>query len=339
MRIALMGAGSLGTILGAYITKAGFDITLVDAYADHVKVLNETGAHVVGTVDFTVPVKACLPEDMEGIYDLVLYMTKQTFNHIALPQVAAHLGPDSVVVTTQNGLPEMALIEAFGEDRVMGCPVGWGATFKGPGVSELTSVPNEMSFELGRINGTVDDKIKEVQKVLSSMCPTHIIENLMGSRWTKVLINATFSGMSVVMGCNYGEVVDDATGLVCAQHIVNECVRVAKAAGIAMEAIHGIQFDKMFAFDNEEQRLATNPFYPKIIAPQRLLTASMLQDIVRGLKTEVDAIDGIVCDMGKKYGVKTPVTQQVVDVIKKLETKELTPAKENAKLIQIPTVY
>lgn len=338
MRIALMGAGSLGTILGAYITKAGYDITLVDAYAEHVKALNETGAHVVGTVDFTVPVKACLPEEMGGIYDVVLYMTKQTFNDTALPQVAAHVGPDSIIVTTQNGLPEMALIDQFGEDRVMGCPVGWGATFKGPGVSELTSVPDQMSFELGRINGVVDDKVLLVQKILESMCPTTILENLMGARWTKVLINATFSGMSAVMGCCFGEVVDDPAGLICAEHIANECIQIAKAAGIRMEPIHGHNFDQLLAFSTLEQRQKLEPIYKAIIKPQYLLRASMLQDIEHGRRCEVDAINGVVCDMGKRYGVDTPVTGQVVDIIKKLERGDLALSKDNAALIRIPAV-
>ena len=80
MRLAIMGAGSLGTILGAYIAKAGYEIDLIDAYEEHVRALNENGAHVVGAVDFVQKERlhALLPEDMEGAYDLIIYMAKQT---------------------------------------------------------------------------------------------------------------------------------------------------------------------------------------------------------------------------------------------------------------------
>ena len=74
MRTAVMGAGSLGTILGTYLMKAGYDVELIDPYKEHVQALNDQGAHIVGTVDFIQPVKAIVPEEMTGIYDLVIYM-------------------------------------------------------------------------------------------------------------------------------------------------------------------------------------------------------------------------------------------------------------------------
>ena len=77
MRIAIMGAGSLGTILGAYVSKAGYDVVLIDPYQEHVDALNKDGAHVIGTVDFVQPVKAITPDQMDGVYDVVIYMAKQ----------------------------------------------------------------------------------------------------------------------------------------------------------------------------------------------------------------------------------------------------------------------
>lgn len=338
MRIAIVGAGSLGTILGAYIGKTGYDITLVDAYEAHVVALNEHGATVVGTTEFTVPVKACLPENMEGIYDYIIYMVKQTFNASAIPQIVAHISSDSMIITAQNGLPELELIEAFGENRVLGCPVGWGATFKGPGISELTSNPERMTFELGRLNGVVDEPLLKAQKILESMCPTHIIGNIMGSRWSKLLINATFSGLSTVMGCTYGEIIADEAGLACAQFIANECIQIAAAAKIEMEPIQGFHLDQLMGFRTESERLATAPVYPKIIAFHLLLRASMLQDIERGLKCEIDAINGIVSQMGIKHSVSTPVTDQVVEIIRELESGIGKPEIKNIKRIILPTL-
>lgn len=338
MRIALIGAGSLGTILGAYITKAGYDITLVDTYADHVKALNEKGAHVVGTTDLVVPVKACLPEDMDGIYDLILYMTKQTYNDTAFAQMKPHVGPNTIIVTTQNGLPEVAVADVFGEENVMGCPVGWGATFKGPGVSELTSDPEHCTFDLGRMDGKVDDKVMMVKEVLETMCHTEVLENLMGVRWTKVLINSAFSGMSTVMNCTFGEVAENPKGMLCLQHIANESIQVAKAAGIRMEPMQGFKVDELLSFTNKKEMERTAVAINKLVTPHHLLRASMLQDLEHGRKCEIDAIDGVVCDMGARYGVATPVTQQVVDIIKKIENGELKLDYNNIDLFTFPEV-
>ena len=78
MKVAILGCGAMGTVLGAYMTKNGCDVEMIDSYQAHVDALNEKGAHIVGTVDFTVPVKAVTPEQMEGIYDIVFLFTKQT---------------------------------------------------------------------------------------------------------------------------------------------------------------------------------------------------------------------------------------------------------------------
>ena len=106
MRVAILGCGAMGTVLGAYMTKNGCDVEMIDSYAEHVRGLNEKGAHIVGTVDLTVPVKAIVPEQMEGIYDIVFLFTKQTANDVVLPHLLPHLGPESTVCTLQNGVPE-----------------------------------------------------------------------------------------------------------------------------------------------------------------------------------------------------------------------------------------
>ena len=323
MRMAIMGAGSMGTILGAYISKAGHKIDLIDAYKDHVDALNKKGAHIVGTTDFTVPVKALTPAEMEGIYDLVFFMVKQTYNEEAFKQLKPHVNEKSIIVTLQNGLPEKAVVKEFGENRVMGCPVGWGATFKEPGVSELTSATDKLTFDLGRVDGKITPEVGEVKKILEAMCPTVVLENLMGVRWTKVLVNSTFSGMSAAMSCTFGDVLDNEKALMCVKYIANECIKVAAAAKIQMEPLQGFALDKLVYFSTIEQRDANTPVYQKMFGPHRLLRASMLQDLEKGRKCEIFAINGVVCEMGDEHGVDTPLNDQVVDVVSKVEQGKL----------------
>ena len=99
MKVAILGSGAMGTVLGAYLTKNGCQVELIDNYQAHVDKMNSCGAHIVGTVDFTVPVKAILTEQMEGIYDVVFLFTKQLANDQVLPALLPHLDENSTVCT------------------------------------------------------------------------------------------------------------------------------------------------------------------------------------------------------------------------------------------------
>lgn len=336
MRIAIMGVGSLGTILGAYMSGAGVPVDLIDANAEHVKALNEKGATVVGTVSMNVPVRAMTPDQMEGIYDLVIYMVKQTYNDVALKQLLPHLGENSAVLTLQNGVPEPAVAEVVGKERTMGGTVGWGATYLRPGVSELTSNPANMSMDLGELSGGITDRLKSAQALLNHMCPTLILDNLMGIRWTKLLVNATFSGMSAALGCEFGDILDSEKAMLCIQHIANECIRVGKAASIQMEPLQGFDLGGLLAFETAAEMAPKHAVYEKVWGPHRKLKASMLQDLEKGRRTEIDAINGVVCDFGDRHGVDTPLNDQVVKIVKGLEDGQYMLSFENLELFEVP---
>lgn len=120
MRAAIYGAGSLGTILGAFITRKGGDIDLINRNKAHVAALREKGATVTGTLDFTQPVKAYTPDGMSGTYDIIFLMTKQQQNAEVVTFLKDFLAEDGVIVTLQNGIPELQIADIVGKDRVLG---------------------------------------------------------------------------------------------------------------------------------------------------------------------------------------------------------------------------
>lgn len=339
MRVAIMGVGSLGTILGAYISKGGVNIDLIDANKEHVDALNQNGATIVGTVDLNVPVHAILPEQMEGIYDVVFLMVKQTYNKVALAQLLPYLGENSVVCALQNGVPEPSVAEVIGEERTIGGTVSWGATWIKPGVSELTSDPKKLSFEIGELDGKITDRLHTVKEILENMCETILMENLMGVRWTKLLINATFSGMSTVLGCTFGDVLYEDKALLVAKYIAKENIDVAKAAGIKMEPMQGLDLGKLYDFETIEERDANTVYYNQFFEPHKRLRASMLQDLEKGRKCEIDAINGVICDFGRKHGVETPVNDQVVRIVHGIEDGLYKSEYKNLGLIEIPEYF
>ena len=109
-RYCIYGAGSLGTVLGAYITKNGGKIDLINRNKAHVSALQEKGARIIGTVDMTVPVTAYTPDEMTGKYDVILLMTKQLHNKEVVTMLKDFLTETGVIVTLQNGIPEPGII-------------------------------------------------------------------------------------------------------------------------------------------------------------------------------------------------------------------------------------
>lgn len=331
-RNAIYGAGSLGTVLGAFITKNGGQVDLINRNKAHVDLLNEKGAHIIGTVDMTVPVKAITPDQMEGKYDIIILLTKQLHNKEVVSMLKDFLSDDGVIVTLQNGIPEPGIAEIIGENHTMGCAVEWGAALIEPGVCELTSDKDSLSFHMGKMNGITDEQFKNVKELLELMCPVHEEHNLMGARWSKLLINATFSGLGTVVGGVFGDVTEDKEGQKVAIRCMKECIDVGHAAGVEFAPVQGKNIVGLFYYKGALKRAFGCFLLPIAMKKHRDIEPSMLQDLKKGKPCEVDAINGIVCDFGKKHGVKTPINNRIVEIIKKIQNGELKAEKSNIRL-------
>lgn len=333
MRIAIYGAGSMGTVLGAYISRKGEYIELINHNQAHVLALQLHGAHVTGTVDFVQPVIACLPEEMSGCYDVIILLTKQLDNPAVVRFLKPFLSDDGVLVTMQNGIPEAEIAEILGPDKVLGCIVAWGATLKGPGVSELTSSPDSLTFMLGAPNPQAVIHLNKVKSVLELMGPVTLEGNFIGARWSKLLINSSFSGMSTVLGCTFGQTVAKWKSRKIVLELIQESINVCKTAGITIEPVQGKNAVKLLGYNGPVKKFLSMLILPIAIRKHAHIKASMLQDIERGKKkTEANAINGAVVAFGKKVGCPTPMNEKVAEIIHRIEKGELTPSFQNLSL-------
>ena len=332
MKLAIYGAGSLGTILGAYISRAGVPVDLINRNKAHVEALQSKGAQVVGTVQFTQQVMAYTPAEMSGRYDIIFLMTKQQNNAETVKMLKDYLADDGVLVTFQNGLPEMHIARVLGEERVLGCTVAWGATMQGPGVCELTSSPDALSFSLGAVSQRRSGHFAKVKELLEHMGTVDVEENFIGTRWSKLLINAAFSGMSAVLGCTFGEAAGPKESRRVVQKLIKECIDVCRVGGIRIEPVQGKDIVKLLDYSNPLKRAFSFMIIPIAIRKHAKLKASMLQDIEKGKLTEVDAINGAVSDYGRMVGCPTPMNDKVVEIIHRIEKGELKPGFANLTL-------
>lgn len=323
MRAAIIGIGSLGTIVGALITKSGKPIDLIDSFKENIEALNRSGATITGAIDLNVPVSAYTPDQMTGEYDLVFLLTKQTTNRIVLPQLLPHLHRDSVVCTLQNGIPEDSVAAIVGRERVIGGAVGFGATWLRPGVSSLTSsyaAVQKFAFEIGEVDGVVRPRLDVAKAYLDCVGRTEIRSNLPGIRFAKVLMNATFSGMSAALGCTFGDVLGNAKAMTCLAFVANECIAVARARGVRLVEMQGEDLER-FELRSPADIPSKMPLYRKIWGQHVKLKASMLQDLEKGRDCEIDYINGVICSYGRERGVATPFNDKIVELVTEAQNR------------------
>ncbi|MBR6813050.1 MAG: hypothetical protein IKM50_00725, partial [Tidjanibacter sp.] len=264
----------------------------------------------------------------------IFLMTKQQHNAEVVEMLKGFLAADGVLVTFQNGLPEMQIADILGPERVLGCTVAWGATMQGPGVCELTSSPDALSFSLGAITTERHKYFDTVKALLEKMGTVDVEENFIGTRWSKLLINASFSGMSAVLGCTFGEAAAPKPSRRIVQALIKECIDVCAAGGIRIEPVQGKDIVKLLDYKGAVKKAISFFIIPIAIRKHAKLKASMLQDIEKGKLTEVDAINGAVSAYGRKVGCPTPMNDRVVDIIHRIEKGELTPSADNLKLFE-----
>ncbi|MDS9997422.1 ketopantoate reductase family protein [Bacillus atrophaeus] len=327
MRIAVLGAGSLGTIVGAYLAAGGMDVELIDTYQAHVDALNHKGAKVIGTTDFQAKVKAITPENKSGKYDLVLLLTKQLYNDSVLQELLPFLGADSIVCSLQNGIPEEKVASIVGRERTIAGSVEFGATFIEPGVSRLTieyTHFKKYAFQIGELNGEITERIQRIKSILDLVGGTHISDNLVGTKWSKLLINNAFSGLSAALNGKYGDILDNEIGIVSAVHIADETIKVGHANGVTFAKMGGLDIESLELTSENDlpDRIQT---FRAAMESSRLLKASMLQDIEKKRKTEIDYINGVVPRLAEGTGISTPYNDMVVKLVKTAEQYQTVP--------------
>jgi 2-dehydropantoate 2-reductase len=331
MRAAILGAGSIGTVIGAFISHAGKQIDLVDTNEEHVRALNEHGATVTGSVNLNVPVTALTPDQLQGSYDLVFLLTKQTSTERTLEGLLRHLHPTSTICTLQNGIPEDVVEGIVGPGRTIGGAVGFGATWVRDATSSLTSSYESLkafAFEIGEIDGQDRPRLHKVKEYLECVGTTKISSDLLGIRYAKLLMNATFSGMSAALGCTFGEILDHPRAMTCLAFIADECIKVAHAQQIRLVPMQGEDLE-FFELESSTDIPSKMTLYNKIWRQHALLKASMLQDLEKNRETEIEYINGLVCRKGREHHVPTPFNARVVKLITEAQRTRRVTSFEN----------
>jgi 2-dehydropantoate 2-reductase len=319
-KIAVIGAGAIGGISAAFIKQSGRHLEIVCKHQDTVDKILEQGVHITGLKgEHRVRLKVVKDiSDLSEPKDLVFLATKATDCLSAARDLLPVLKTDSMVVSLQNGICEHALSEVLGKNRIIGCVVGWGASHNGPAELEVTS---QGEFVIGNIDNIPDDRLGPIQQLMSVVYPTRISNNIMGELYSKLIINSCINSLGVIGGVRLGELLANRKVRRIFIELMREAMAVAAAMKIRVEPGGGGKLDYYKLLD-KKTRLADliRHLTIRIIGfKYRRIKSSSLQSIERGRQTEVDYLNGYICDRGREHDVPTPVNDAVRDIVHEIE--------------------
>lgn len=311
MKICILGSGALGSALGGVLTEGGNDVWLIDAWADHVDAMNSRGLTLRdGGVDRTVKVKARTSAEGIGPADLVIVLVKSYHTREAVEKAGAIIGPDTAIVSLQNGLGhEEILADVAGREHVLAGKTYAGGVVLGPG--HVIAGTRDKYTYIGELDGSVTERVTRIAHALTRAgLSTTVSTDIMGTMWDKLLINVATGALAGITRLPYGGLYSVPEVKACALAAVAEGIAVARALGVKLTS------EK----PDDAWNLAAEGLPPEF-------KTSMLQSIEKGMPTEIDFINGSVVRWGARSNVPTPVNQALVACVKGIERwlKEYAP--------------
>lgn len=295
--VLVFGAGALGLTYGCFLAEAGLSVSLVGravhkaaAEAEGIRTTGIWGEHAGRPAAYFTDAG-----DARGPFDLALVCTKSHDTADAAPHVARLVSPDGAVVSVQNGLGNWeTLAEAVGPEKVYGARVIFGAEVTGPARTRVT-VSAAPVLVGAAFSG--DTARAEQLARLFSRCgiETHAADDITAHLWGKVIYNAALNALGALLGVPYGRLGEIGPTRRIMQQVIREAYAVAAALGVKPPAGSADEYIELF--------------YDRLLPPTAAHRSSMLQDLAAGRRTEVDAINGRIAELGRERGVPCPVNE------------------------------
>lgn len=305
MKIGILGAGALGCAMGGVLTEAGHEVWLINRNADQVEAMNRRGLMLrTDGIDRTVAVHAATTAGgvAGGVVDLVIVLVKSFHTAEAMQGATSLLGPDTVVLSLQNGLGhEDVLAGIVGRRRLLAGKTYVGGTQLAPG-HVIAGTRHKLTL-IGEPDGGLSERVLRIAGMFNQAgLDTTVSESISGALWDKLLVNVATGALSGITRLPYGRLYQAPELEACAVAAVAEAMAVARASGITLSIAEPVDAWRMAG--------AGLPFEFK---------PSMLQSLEKGSITEIDFINGAVVRQGAQVGVPTPVNQTLLACIKGIE--------------------
>jgi 2-dehydropantoate 2-reductase len=303
MKIAIFGVGAMGSVYAGLMAEAGHEIWAVDIWQDHVDAINQSGLRVEGASGDRVVQGIKATTNAQDVSDCDLYVlaTKASGVGPAAKMIAPLMGPESMVITIQNGLGAGERIAQYmTTDRVLlGVADGFGASMKGPGHVHH----NAMNLiRVGEMNGGMTERLERITRVWQEAgFNAKAFEDIDQLIWGKYICNVAFSGPCTVFDYTLGELIADPAAWAIAQGCAREVQALGQEKNIEFSFDDPIEYITAFGHKMPDAR------------------PSMLLDHHARRPSEIDAINGMAVELGKQLGIPTPYNEVLSAVIRQRE--------------------
>lgn len=303
MKVAVVGAGAMGCRFGASLQKAGNDVTLIDVWKEHVDSINRNGLRVSGeTGDEYLKVMAAIDATTVRSVDLIIIFTKTLHTKSAAQTAKSLMGPETAVLTLQNGLGKEEIIaEDIEPEHIVLGSTTYSSDLIGPGHVRYSG---KGDIWIMTYTGQETKRLYEIESVFNAAgLQTTVSSDALKFIWLKAAFNSAINTLSGVTRLNCGPLGRHEETWDFYRNIVKEVVTVARAKGIDLK-----EKDVLYQLEK-----ASNPTYSGAHLP------SMLQDVLRKKPTEIAALSGAVIKEAAHFGIAVPFNQAIYDVMRIIE--------------------
>lgn len=342
-KMAIVGAGALGGYVGTYFARDGHDVTLVDMWPANVDHIREHGMTLTGMTEaenITAHPKVMHLTELQSVsktrpFDIAFVATKSYDTVWAAEMIAQYIAPDGFLVSLQNGI---------NEDRIAGV-VGWGKTvgcIASRIAVELTEpghirrmVPlggkEHTIFRIGEPHGRETERVRAIAEMLAAIDSAKVTNNLWGERWSKLVINCMRNPVAAATGRGGNANDQDPMTRRLAIMIAGEAVKIGLAQGYALEMMYGLTPEQLLGA-HEGDAAAFGACEDKLLAGTKTRSGgqrpSMGQDMIKGRRTEIDFLNGLVARRGAEIGIAAPYNSGIAEAVRRVERGEVAASPE-----------
>lgn len=336
-KIAVLGCGAIGSSISADLTQAGYDVTVVDQWPAQVEALKATGLHIQMTDgDVQVPMRAyhlCDLASANPEFDIVFLAVKSNDHRWMAEFIKPYLKASGVLVPTQNGMNDDSIASIVGRERTVGCAMELSAEIFTPGLVKRNTTRQSTWFAVGELDGSYTPRVREIESILSHVGRCDATNNIYGAKWTKLIANTMTMGPFGLLGLGNADAAALPGMFDVSVKLGRESLAVGAALGYRIEPIFGLRADEFAGSSDENLVTAMKTLLGHI---SRGRTAP-IHDHLKGRKSEMEFISGVVAKKGKELGIPTPGNDAVVEIDRQINTGQIKMGRSNFELLKAKT--
>ncbi len=334
-KIAVLGAGAIGSSVAADLTDAGLDVTIIDQWPQHVEAMKEKGLRVqMSDMDLQTSVRAhhlCELASLRMEFDVVLLIVKSFDTWWACELIKPYLKSEGVFLGVQNSMNNETISSIIGRERVVGCCVELSAEIFTPGLVQRNTTRAGTWFAVGEMDGAATPRVEEMRSIMANVGVTEITPNIEGVKWTKLIANCMTMGPFGLLGLKNAETRDLPGIIEVSVKLGKEAMEVGAALGYGVEPVFGLTADDFAGSDDQVLITAMKTLLGHVGTRSR---TAPIHDHIKGRKSEMEHINGLVSRRAKELGIPTPCNDAVNEIAKMIDAGEIEMGRSNYALLQ-----